>query len=291
MLGRARRLCYVAPAIRYRVPAMSDPLLARERLDAADAPFLIAARLHAPGVRDTPEHRHARGQLLGADRGLLSVGTGRGRWLVPASDAVWVPPHQPHSLRSHGAAFSGWSVYVAEAECAALPAQPCALAVSPLLREAVARAAGWPAGASLDPAQARLARVVLDEIALAAAGEDGARLGLPMPQDPRLLRVARALADAPDDPRGLAAWAGLAHLSERSLTRLFAAQTGYSLLQWRQRARLLRALERLAAGEAVTAVALACGYDSVSAFTAMFRRHLGAAPTRYLHGGEDAAAD
>nr|WP_254696234.1 hypothetical protein [Lysobacter enzymogenes] len=38
-------------------------------------------------------------------------------------------------------------------------------------------------------------------------------------------------------------------------------------------------------------MALACGYDSVSAFTAMFRRHLGAAPTRYLQGREDAAAD
>ena len=271
---------------------MSDPLLARARLDAADAPFVLAVSLRAPGVRDTPEHAHARGQLFGAHRGLLSVGTGRGRWLVPASDAVWVPPHQPHSLRSHGAGFSGWSVYVAEADCAALPAQPCALAVSPLLREAVARAAGWPAGKALDPAQARLARVLLDEIALACADAGRPdRLGLPLPQDPRLLRIACALADAPQDDRGLAAWADWAHLSERSLSRRFARETGYSLLQWRQRARLLQALERLAAGEAVTTVALALGYDSVSAFTALFRRHLGAAPSRYLRGLEDAAAD
>ncbi|MFK3649580.1 AraC family transcriptional regulator [Lysobacter enzymogenes] len=271
-------------------PAASAPAeSARERLAAADAlagaaPLVFALGLSAHGVRETPEHAHARGQLFGAHRGLLSVGTGRGRWLVPASDAVWVPPHRPHSLRSHGPAFDGWSVYVAEAACAALPAEPCALAVSPLLRAAVARAAQWPSAAALDPAQERLAQVLLDEIALACASGGPDRLGLPMPQDPRLLRVARALADQPADPRGLAAWAELAHLSERSLTRHFAAETGYSLLQWRQRARLLRALERLAAGEAVTTVALELGYDSVSAFAAMFRRHLGAAPTHYLRG-------
>ncbi|MGJ7904350.1 helix-turn-helix domain-containing protein, partial [Lysobacter sp. 1R34A] len=90
------------------------------------------------------------------------------------------------------------------------------------------------------------------------------------------------LSENPADPRGLADWAAFAHLSERSLSRRFAAQTGHSLLQWRQRARLMRAMERLAGGDAVTAIALDLGYDSVSAFIAMFRRSLGASPTAYL---------
>lgn len=283
MLGGPGRLCYVAPAIPSRVPAMSDPLLAPARADSDAGPFVIAVTLVARGVRDTAPHRHARGQLLGAHRGLLSVGTGQGRWLVPATDAVWLPPHAPHSLRSHGEAFSGWSVYVARADCAALPAQPCALRVSALLREAIARAASWPASQPLDPARDRLARVLLDEVVdCHAHSRAGERIGLPMPSDPRALRVAQALIDDPADPRGLAEWAAYAHLSQRSLSRHFSAQTGYSLLQWRQRARLMRALERLAVGEPVTTVALEMGYDSVSAFTAMFRRHLGAAPTQYL---------
>ena len=266
---------------------MSDPL-----------PVVIAVTMSRAGVRDTAAHRHARGQLFGAHRGLLTVGTAQGRWVVPATDAVWVPPQAEHSLRSHGAAFSGWSVYVAESACAALPAQACALRVSGLLREAVARAVQWSDAQSLDPAQARLARVLLDEIVpggsavgvLASGvlapdqpGDPAQRpIGLPMPSDPRLLRVAQALADDPADPRSLADWAEFAHLSERSLSRHFAAQTGLSLLQWRQRARLMRALERLAAGDAVTAIALDLGYDSVSAFIAMFRRSLGATPTAYL---------
>jgi AraC-like DNA-binding protein len=51
---------------------------------------------------------------------------------------------------------------------------------------------------------------------------------------------------------------------------------------WVRRARLLAALERLAQGEPVTAVALDCGYDSPSAFAQMFRRHIGWAPSRYF---------
>ncbi|WP_152983966.1 helix-turn-helix domain-containing protein, partial [Stenotrophomonas panacihumi] len=52
--------------------------------------------------------------------------------------------------------------------------------------------------------------------------------------------------------------------------------------QWRSQARLLRALERLAGGEKVIDVAAALGYDNASAFTRMFRRHFGQAPSRFF---------
>jgi AraC-like DNA-binding protein len=44
-------------------------------------------------------------------------------------------------------------------------------------------------------------------------------------------------------------------------------------------------MQRLAAGEKVTAAALEAGYNSTSAFISMFRKQLGTTPTRYLHGG------
>jgi AraC-like DNA-binding protein len=46
--------------------------------------------------------------------------------------------------------------------------------------------------------------------------------------------------------------------------------------------RLMEAMARLATGEPVTSVALDVGYNSPSAFTAMFRKAFGAAPTRYI---------
>jgi AraC-like DNA-binding protein len=45
---------------------------------------------------------------------------------------------------------------------------------------------------------------------------------------------------------------------------------------------LVTAVARLAEGQAVTTVAYDLGYESPSAFIAMFRRNLGHTPGRYL---------
>jgi transcriptional regulator, AraC family len=53
-----------------------------------------------------------------------------------------------------------------------------------------------------------------------------------------------------------------------------------------RRARLSVALARLAQGETVLTVALELGYDSPSAFSAMFRRVLGVTPANYFPAAE-----
>jgi AraC-like DNA-binding protein len=102
-----------------------------------------------------------------------------------------------------------------------------------------------------------------------------------MPRDARLLKIARALSDRPDDEKRMDAWAAWAGIAPRTLTRRFVAETGFSFTEWRQRVRLLRALELLAAGMAVTTIALDLGYENVSAFISLFRRSLGVTPGRY----------
>ncbi len=72
-------------------------------------------------------------------------------------------------------------------------------------------------------------------------------------------------------------------MSRRTFTRMFRRETGLSLSTWRQQACLLSALPRLTEGEPVTSVALDLGYNSVPAFTTMFKRMLGAPPRHYLH--------
>lgn len=246
-------------------------------LDAAGGPALLATTLEGADPRVTARHSHARGQLFGAMRGLLTVGTRHGQWVVPAIHVVWIPPREPHALRSHGP-FAGWSVYLAEPFCAGLPDEPCTMRGSGLLREAVLRAAGWADAPVLDAVQRRLAGVIRDEIR--ALPREA--FGLPLPHDRRLLRIARAIGDQPADTRSLDDWAAWAGIAPRTLTRRFVAETGFHFSAWRQRARLMRALELLAAGTPVTAVALELGYDNLSAFIAMFRRQFGTTPGRYF---------
>ena len=254
---------------------LNQPLIPYALAGEIAGPTIWAVMRQSDAMRETPRHHHARGQLLGAEHGLLTVDAGRSRWVVPATHAVWIPPDTPHGITSHGP-YSGWSVYVAVSACYLLPDKPCTLAMTGLLREAVARAAGFQE-MTLTPSQERLAGVIIDEIGALPEVD----LGLPMPQDPRLIRIAHALTARPDEDRRLEAWAAWAGISSRTLSRRFSAETGFSFSEWRQRVRLLRALELLAAGKPVTAIALELGYDNVSAFIALFSRVFGTTPGRY----------
>ncbi|WP_229220044.1 AraC family transcriptional regulator [Rugamonas fusca] len=256
--------------------ASSPPLLEPGSADATTGPLVIVS-LCAAAARATPMHRHARGQAIGAVSGLLAIATHGERLIVPPGHVLWMPPGHPHGLNAHGPA-STWNAYVAPHACTALPPLPQVMAVSGLLREAVARAAGWSAQSTLVEAQARVCAVILDELAAAPAQQ----LVLPMPRERRLRAIALALAGQPADPRTLTEWAAWAGIAPRTLTRRYAAETGLAFSAWRQRARLLRALELLAAGHAVTTVALELGYDSLSAFIAMFRRVMGVSPGGYV---------
>jgi AraC-like DNA-binding protein len=79
------------------------------------------------------------------------------------------------------------------------------------------------------------------------------------------------------------------HISTRTLYRRFLRETGITFARWKQQARLLESIRRLAQGVPVTTVAVDLGYDSPSAFSTMFRRALGVAP-RTFSSGKDAAS-
>ena len=104
----------------------------------------------------------------------------------------------------------------------------------------------------------------------------------PMPQDPPLARLCKAFLRAPSIQATPQQWADQLHKSLRTFTRLFSQQTGMSFGAWRQQACLLAALPRLSAGQAITQVALDLGYDSPSAFSTMFRKRLGQAPSDFI---------
>lgn len=226
-------------------------------------------------ARETAAHAHGAGQLIGSLSGLLSVQTLADWWVLPATHAIWVPPHTSHAVRSHGA-FQGWSIYIAEDLCKQMPPRPQVVRTSALLTEITTRVMAWDT-LQRTPAQGRLAQVMIDEIAELPPE----RLGLPRPSDGRLCSIADAMLENIDDTRSVGDWARWAGLSERTLARRFQQETGLTIGVWRQRAKALRAIALLADGDAVTTVAMDLGYENVSAFIAMFRRVMGASPGHY----------
>ena len=85
-------------------------------------------------------------------------------------------------------------------------------------------------------------------------------------------------------------WAAAMGISRRSFTRLFRKELGVSFATWRQQACIFASLPRLAAGEAVTNVALDAGYENIPAFTTMFRRMLGSSPRAYRQAARQRSA-
>ena len=163
-----------------------------------------------------------------------------------------------------------------------LPGVCQVLDVSSLLRELILEACSLPLEYDVAGRDGLIMRLILDEIVRSAAHEAIA-LQVPMPRHPRLARMCRELIEEPCDDRDLDAWARATGMGRRTFTRAFRTETGMSFSAWRQQARLAEALSRLSLGDSVTAVAFDVGYNSPSAFTAMFQRTFGVSPSRYFN--------
>jgi AraC-like DNA-binding protein len=214
-------------------------------------------------------------QLLYATRGVLAVHTDLGAWVVPPHRGVWIPAGFQYRVEMSGAVALRMLYFRA-----GIPAlsKTCAVVnVNPLFRELIVRTNLIGALDREIPAHQRLIGVILDELRALVA----VPLQLPQPRDSRVLRFA-ALAAGESNRVPTGKMLRQCGASRRTLERLFRTETGLTLGQWLRRQKLLAGLRRLAAGEAVTTVALELGYNSPSAFIAMFRRELGETPKRYF---------
>jgi mannose-6-phosphate isomerase-like protein (cupin superfamily) len=180
---------------------LHDPLLAKD----AD---VIPRAVVAVGASSTSEswehvqHTHRKGQLMYTLRGVIHCEIEAGIWIVPRQCALWIPGGTPHAARGSGEA-EVYCLLIDPDAASALPSQCCTLAVSGLLHELIGKAVSFPQLYEVNGAQGRLIGTLLDE--LAQARIEG--LHLPMPQDPRLRRMADSLLANPGDKATLGQWA------------------------------------------------------------------------------------
>jgi AraC-like DNA-binding protein/mannose-6-phosphate isomerase-like protein (cupin superfamily) len=222
-------------------------------------------------------HSHTRAQLLYASVGVMVVDTDGASFVVPPERAVWLPAGVAHEVLCRSP-VSVRTLYVDTRARAGLPETCKVFEVSTLLRELIIEATRVPIEYDERGRDGRVMALLLDEITATPA----APLHIPMPQNEHLLSVCRAVLADPAQQDTLDAWAGRARMGRRTFTRLFRKETGMTFAAWRQHVRLMEALSRLAVGQRVTQVAFDIGYNSSSAFTAMFHRTFGVAPAQYF---------
>jgi len=257
-----------------------DKMRTFEDCQHAPRPVAALASDHPHGEH-IPPHEHPRAQLIHALTGVMTVVSDGQSWVVPTGRAVWMPAGSEHAIRIAGDVTMR-TVFIEPGARPGLPESCEVIEVSPFLREALVTAIRIPLDYPLGGRDQRVMELILDEIAAAPR----LPLTVPMPRDPRLARLCDKMIADPSAPVTLESLAAEIHVSGRTLARLFHRELGTSFGEWQRRMRLLLSLPRLAAGASVLEVALEHGYDSPSAFAAMFRRTVGVSPTAYLTLGD-----
>lgn len=224
-------------------------------------------------------HAHKEAQLIFAATGTMQVYTSAGRWLVPPQLAVWAPAGVPHRIELlsdtdlwmifwHPAALRKW------ARSQSLNRE-FALKITPLLRELIFAAFEPDA---LPERGELVARLILHEL----TETPDAPTFLPLPASAIGRRVADLAMADPKVNLDINELASRAATSARTISRVFPEETGLTFKAWRQRARIVFAIDELSGGNAISQVAARAGFASTAAFSFAFRQVTRMTPSAFL---------
>ncbi|WP_429818988.1 AraC family transcriptional regulator [Ensifer sp. B1-9] len=252
------------------------PFVHIDAVDHIPRPIIALGRDVPDGFVIEPHH-HRRGQLISGACGVIVLRTVEGTWVMPPQRGMWIPPEMEHHVRMVGN-VSMQSLYLEPDAVPGLPSRCQVVAISPFMRSLITEALALPLEYELQGRAGTLMRLIEHELQQLPV----LPLSLRYPAQGALSARCRQFLEQPDIHQTTDEWAHALGMSRRTFTRLFRRETGLSFIAWRQQACLLSALPRLAAGEAVTTVAMDLGYENPAAFTMMFKRAFGSPPLVYL---------
>lgn len=243
-----------------------------------DKEIITHPRLYKRG-HHLGSHVHAQAQLLYVAKGLVNVTTPVGMFLAPPQRAVWIPSMIEHSVDVL-TDIDMRNIYIEPSWLVRNSNQTqlndvCVIDVSALLRELIL--------ATFDEAAVKEKIHLLMNLALfeLTQAKDAVTF-LPMPIDDRAKKVAQL---ALDDLKSIKDFDQLCHeanASTRTITRLFTKETELSFREWRQRARVMNALQLLENRKySIKQIAIKLGYSSTASFSHAFKEVMGITPMEF----------
>jgi AraC-like DNA-binding protein/mannose-6-phosphate isomerase-like protein (cupin superfamily) len=250
--------------------------LMRQRFEAAPGKFMSSlSHEYPPGWR-VPEHAHASDQLIYGISGVMEVTVENTMWLLPPQFALWIPGETRHSIRMP-AAVSMRTLYMRRG---LVQGKGCrVMEVAPLLRELILEAVRIADLSMRSNHHRAFVSVLVGEIKRASP----VPTALTMPSDARARKLAEWTIESPGGRDKLAAQCRRAGVSTRTLQRVFRREVGADFESWRRQARIMKAIELLAAGRSIKEVAFAVGYRHPTTFVTLFRRSLGVTPKAWAN--------
>lgn len=226
-----------------------------------------------PAGATYPVHSHPWGEFVYSFSGVMEVRLETDHLTAPAHYGIWLPPGIMHEgLNRYSATHC--SLYLMPSLCVGMPESPCALEVNALTIAMLEHLRLHPLSSPLSQENHRLLDVLRDQLRAARRYKNF----LPYTDDPLLAAILERLEKDPADNTTLAGLASLSGITIRTLNRKCQEVLGMPLNEWRQRMRVVKAMHLLEKGGKVETVAFEVGYNSASAFIAMFQRQTGLTP-------------
>ena len=222
-------------------------------------------------------HSHERIQLIHTLSGVIRIQTTEGTWVTPPGRGVWIPAYKAHALLISGD-VQAYGVFIQPDARSKLVNECRVVTISPLLKELIRSAMQIQTPIHPQSREARLLELILDELELLSV----LPFNLPEPQNIKLQKLCAEIKLDLSHTWTLEHAAQFLHVSPKTLTRHFQKETNMHFSHWVRQARLMQAMTDLAMNKSIFNVALDLGYDSASAFSAMFKRETSLTPSEYI---------
>lgn len=257
-------------------PLFEVPAGSRCHVDAgtSGSPAADSIQLRIDPFAD--QYAESPARLIYSPNGVVVVHSDTGHWVVPPTTALRLMPGTDYSLRKAGH-VQVRTIDLSDTQSQRLWHENCLYRLTPLLRELLE---SLSARADHHDGNDSTASFLIDQLLEAGLWQAETRHRCrSVPKDPRVAHICEHLYHNLDTEKTLREWAAELKNDTRTLHRLFVQEFGMPFIQWRQQIRLMAALEWLAEGRQVMDVALDLGYQTQSAFAAMFRRNMGITPS------------
>ncbi|MBD1567203.1 AraC family transcriptional regulator [Vibrio sp. S12_S33] len=225
---------------------------------------------------ETLPHSHMWGQLHIIKQGVLEMEVDQQIMVCPASYAIWTPANQIHRAFNRGD-IEYCAINIALNLSKNLPGQACMIPLTPLIRALIDDLVERKTTAVLSEEDKCMGYVLMERLAKANIIDNY----LPSTCDKLLAPILAQLQENPADDSSLATWAKRVFSTERTLTRRFKKELNMSFNDWRQRAKLVKAIILLKESISINEIAFELGYSQGSSFIKMFRKLTGVTPDQF----------
>lgn len=248
--------------------------------DSIDAPivpiFASFSNYAASSLRDKM-HRHHKGQLVYAKSGTGEVKLEDGTHALLPNQMVWIPGGVLHQvILSHDVDFR--AIYMDQSQFPQLSKQFDTFFVSALLAEVIETICSssfhtdWMAGTEF-----HLQSILIKEMHRSSTTPQWPAF----PKSKRLCNYLLKFHEQGQMPPRLKELAAHFGASERTIHRMFVQDTGMSYQKWRQRVRLILAIEQLKTNKSITEIAHHLEFSTTSAFITFFKGYQNVTPKKY----------